>query len=246
MITIGSLFSGIGGLELGLEWAGLGPVVFQCEIDPFCRAVLAKHWPNAVRFEDVTQPRVYPHVDVVCGGFPCQDVSDIRHGSSGGLRGPRSSLWWYFASVIRQVAPRFVVVENVGGGAIARWLPTVRRHMCELGYQSFPMGVAARDVGAPHRRARVFVVAHASRKRGGRRSGEVMAPSKEDGETAARRVGWDSEPEVGRVVYGLPRGMDNRRLLRALGNAVVPQCAEIVGRVVLDIARSAGRAQGAA
>ena len=75
MLTIGSLFSGIGGLELGLEWAGLGPVVWQCEIDPFCRAVLEKHWPNVTRYEDVTAIRNYPHVDLVCGGFPCQDVS---------------------------------------------------------------------------------------------------------------------------------------------------------------------------
>ena len=72
-MTIGSLFSGIGGLELGLEWAGLGPVMWQCEIDAFCRAVLAKHWPNVTRFVDVTRPRNYPWVNLLCVRRPGPD-----------------------------------------------------------------------------------------------------------------------------------------------------------------------------
>jgi DNA (cytosine-5)-methyltransferase 1 len=262
-MRIGSLFSGIGGLELGLERAGVGEVIWQCEIDPFCRAVLAKHWPNVTRFEDVTRPRDWPKVDVICGGFPCQDVSSA--GKRRGLGGERSSLWWHFASVVQQVAPRFVVVENVTSGK-RKWLPQVRRSLHLLGYDSVALGIAARDVGAPHRRERVFVVAHAYREhlrkqpggggRGSRRPrqalarehGEACALADADGprlegqdergeelaESARRgiagRGAWSAEPEVGRVAHGVPGRVDR---MRALGNAVVPQCAEVAGRVIL-------------
>jgi hypothetical protein len=102
-LTIGSLFSGVGGLELGLEWAALGPVVWQCEIDPFCRAVLAKHWPNATRYEDVTIEREWPRVDIICGGFPCQDISTAGRGV--GLDGARSGLWYTYLRIVRQIRP---------------------------------------------------------------------------------------------------------------------------------------------
>lgn len=113
---IGSLFSGIGGLELGLERAGLGPVLWQVEIDPFCRKILAKHWPNAKRFEDVEaiDPSDLPAVDLVCGGFPCQDLSVAGKGA--GLGGDRSGLWFQFARIVAGTKPRHVVVENVAHG----------------------------------------------------------------------------------------------------------------------------------
>ena len=92
-MTIGSLFSGIGGLELGLEWAGLGPVLWQVEKDPFCRAVLAKHYPEAKRFDDVCTVGAteLASVDLVCGawGTPEPDVVPVVHGLSGGLAGRR-------------------------------------------------------------------------------------------------------------------------------------------------------------
>lgn len=158
-MAIGSLFSGIGGLELGLERAGLGSVVWQCEINPFCRAVLAKHWPHVTRYEDVTRPRSYPAADIICGGFPCQDVSSL--GKRRGLGGERSSLWWHFAGVIEQVAPAWVVVENVASGA-AKWLHHVRHTLHLLGYRTRALGIAAGELGAPHLRRRIFVVAHAN------------------------------------------------------------------------------------
>jgi len=276
MLTIGSLFSGIGGLELGLERAGLGPVLWQVEIDPFCRGVLARHWPDAERFIDVTQENLYEPCDLVCGGFPCQDVSSAGKGA--GLSGARSGLWREFARVVDEVRPRFVVVENVASGK-RRWLPHVRRELCDLGYRTRAVGLSAADVGAPHLRRRVFVVAHAERvqlreqlRRGGGKSREGRTFPTGDGEdgsaqslelanddragryerpngrqgaqgeggrpAAGRREGgggWAAEPDVGRVAHGVPDRVDR---LRALGNAIVPQCAEVVGRMIVGMLQS--------
>lgn len=159
-MRIGSLFSGIGGLELGLERAGLGSVVWQVEQDDFCRAVLAKHWPDVDR--SVTDVRLASSanlvpVDVICGGFPCQDVSGAGKGA--GLGGSRSGLWYEYLRIVSELRPRVVIVENVESGA-RRWLCEVRSALHELGYRTRAMGVSAADVGAPHLRKRIFVVAH--------------------------------------------------------------------------------------
>ena len=149
MLTIGSLFSGIGGLELGLEWAGLGPVVWQVEKDPFCRLVLAKHYPEAKRFDDVCTvgANELARVALICGGFPCQDVSSAGLGA--GLTGERSGLWREFARIVAELRPGWVVVENVTSGA-GRWLDTVVGELERLGYACLPLPIAASDVGAPH------------------------------------------------------------------------------------------------
>ena len=158
-ITVGALFSGIGGLDLGLEWAGLGPVIWQVEREPFCRAVLAKHWPGAERFEDVCA--VGSHclrpVDLICGGFPCQDLSYAGKGA--GLAGERSGLWREYARIVCELRPRFVVVENVSA-LLSRGLGTVLGDLAALGYDAEWHCVRASDVGAPHRRERLFVVAY--------------------------------------------------------------------------------------
>ncbi len=311
---IGSLFSGIGGLELGLERAGLGPVRWQVEIDGFFRAVLAEHWPKARRYEDVRKvgrANLAP-VDLVCGGFPCQDVSSAGRGA--GLDGSRSGLWTEFRRVVGELRPRFVVVENVASGK-ARWLPHVRHDLLALGYRSVAVEVSAFDVGAPHRRARVFVVASnadgdavwideqrfaARRPQGIRDQGDAdsgcdggegvaadadsercpgtrredpradrdresrgedplgrgygggsrpLADADREGKPreaggAERRLprtfwewardggrgGWTALSPVRGVANGVPRRLDR---LRALGNAVVPQCAEAVGRMIV-------------
>lgn len=158
-MTIGSLFSGIGGLELGLEWAGLEPVVWQVEQDPFCRSVLAKHWPSADRsVTDVCTAGVanLAHVDLICGGFPCQDLSYAGKGA--GLAGERSGLWREYARIVGEIRPRFVVVENVAA-LLGRGADVVCGDLARLGYDAVWTTVRASDVGAPHRRERLFIIA---------------------------------------------------------------------------------------
>lgn len=155
---MGSLFSGIGGLELGLEWAGLGPTVWQVERDPYCRAVLRRHWPDATRFDDVRTvgAAVLAPVDGICGGFPCQDISGANpHGK--GLDGERSGLWFEFRRIVEGLRPRWVVVENVGRLA-RRGLDVVASGLHDLGYEVEATRLLAADVGAPHLRERCFIV----------------------------------------------------------------------------------------
>ncbi|HNY47673.1 MAG TPA: DNA cytosine methyltransferase, partial [Casimicrobium sp.] len=159
-LTVGSLFSGIGGLELGLEWAGLGPVAWQVEQDEYCRRVLKKHWPNADRsVKDVRiagRGNLQP-VDLICGGFPCQDISYAGKGA--GLAGERSGLWYEYARIVGELRPRFVVVENVAA-LLTRGMGDVLGTLAGLGYDAIWTTVRASDVGAPHRRERLFVVAY--------------------------------------------------------------------------------------
>lgn len=157
MLSIGSLFSGIGGLELGLERAGLGPVIWQAESDLYCRRVLRERWPEAERFADVRQVKAGIAVpDLVCGGFPCQDVSQA--GSGAGLDGERSGLWSEYARVIAVLRPRFVVVENVAA-LRRRGLGRVLGTLASCGYDATWDCIPAAAVGAPHWRDRLFVVA---------------------------------------------------------------------------------------
>lgn len=157
-MKIGSLFAGIGGLELGLEWAGLGEVAWQVEIDPYRRSILQRHWPEAKRHADIKAFHPSTKVDLICGGFPCQDISPA--GKRVGLTGERSGLWYEMFRVIGEARPGWVVVENSGHRWRA-WVPSVRRSLWSLGYSSVPIRVRASEVGAWHERSRVFVVADA-------------------------------------------------------------------------------------
>lgn len=264
-MRIGSLFSGIGGLELGLEWAGLGPVIWQVEQDEFCRAVLAKHWPEAERFDDVCTvgKATLAPVDLICGGFPCQDIS--RAGKGEGLAGERSGLWFEYARIVGELGPRFVVVENVTT-LLNNGMGDVLGSLAALGYHCWWDCIPAAAVGAPHLRDRVFVVAYAGRLGRELRGGvdDLAAKSSKEGParpavghggddvpglqarlrefqrwatdngTLRESPAWETEPAVGRVADGVSGRMDR---LSALGNAVVPQCAEVVGRLIQELAR---------
>ena len=127
------LFSGIGGFSLGLERAGMRTVAF-CEIDPFCRRVLAKHWPEVPCAEDITKRQFIPgEADIICGGFPCQDLSTAGNGA--GLAGERSGLWRELLRAIRVVRPKFAVVENVAA-LLSRGLGTVLGDLAKVGYDA--------------------------------------------------------------------------------------------------------------
>jgi len=256
MLTIGSLFSGIGGLELGLERAGLGPVKWQVELDPYCRAVLAKHWPSARRYEDVrTVGAGLDPVEIICGGFPCQDLSrgGNLHRDQLGLDGARSGLWSEYARIIGVVRPRYVVVENVTDLA---WngLDRVLADLAGHGYDAVWFPCAAADVGAPHLRDRLFVVANLVRV-GVAGLRESQSP-REDRHAERREGVWwprsESDlrpvfdaphergdrwprPVIRRVDDGFSSSVDWRSRIHALGNAVVPAVAEVVGWVVRGI-----------
>jgi len=252
-ISIGSLFSGIGGLELGLERALGARTLWQIEQDPFCQRVLARHWPDATRYDDVRTATALPVVDVMCGGFPCQDISVAGKGA--GLAGARSGLWTEFARLIGEGRPRVVVVENVAALA-GRGLDVVIRTLADLGYVGSWNMVSAASVGAPHLRRRLFIVAADADRVGVRDQSEWHTRwcdafrwarenvSVVDGEEwpFAGWNGGEPPPSVRRVDDGLFVGMDFTRRERldgdrfsALGNAVAPQVAEVVGRVVKDL-----------
>lgn len=265
-MNILSLFAGIGGLELGLERAGVGNTRWQVELEPFNRKVLAAHWPDAQRFADVRDVSAadFPGCEVICGGFPCQDISSAGKGE--GIDGQRSGLWREFARLIGEIRPRIVVVENVPDLAF-RGLGRVLGDLCALGYDAEWEIVSAQDAGAPHLRKRLFILAtlcdpdaqgqpassehagEASRLRGdgsdpdsegleGRhgidvqeRAGERAARTRRSSSSQRDPLSWwEAEPEVGPVADGIPGRVAQ---LRALGNAVVPQVAELVGRRAL-------------
>lgn len=230
-LTVGALFSGIGGLELGLERAGM-KTCWQVEIDPYCQRVLAKHWPDVPRYGDIKEvdPRELERVDVICGGFPCQPVSKAgQHRAEADERW----IWPEFARIVRGVRPRYVVIENVPGLLTAsggRAAQAVLGDLAELGFDAEWACIPAAAVGAPHLRYRVLLVAYPN-------DSGLQGPEPAERRFVFARSGlptrreWPTEPSVGRVAYGVPSRVDR---LRAIGNAVVPQVAEWVGHQIVD------------
>lgn len=228
MLTFGGLFSGIGGMELGLQMAGLRHS-WMCEIDPWCKDVLRANFGGEVEiYGDVRElgsARNVPRVDVLAGGFPCQDVSSAGRGD--GLAGARSGLWFEFLRVVTELQPAAVIVENVASGK-RKWLAQVREGLGSAGYRTRALWIRACDVGAPHLRARIFVLAVADPESGrwsaGRRSGSECGgrPDVAAGGDApdSDGQGWQrAEPEaaegrtvpqsgVGGAPDGIPAGLD--------------------------------------
>ena len=267
------LFSGIGGFSLGLERTGGFRTVAFCEIDPFCRRVLAKHWPEVPCYDDVqtlTAERLTADgvdADVICGGFPCQDISVAGRGA--GIAGERSGLWREYARLIGEIRPRFALVENVAA-LLGRGLGDVLGDLAALGYDAEWHCIPASYVGAPHIRDRIWIVGYPSGQRRQtvgvvQREGwqanpdvdramptmaDAAIPRSQNGRgeapTAAGTprflqperlrgcsVGsgaWFAEPDLGRVVDGSPARVDR---VTALGNALVPQIPEMIGRAIL-------------
>lgn len=222
-LTVGSLFAGIGGFDLGLERAGMR-IVWQSEIDPYASAVLRKHWPDVPNLGDIRNIRNPPTVDVLCGGFPCQDISAAGKGA--GINGERSGLWREYARIIGEVRPRFVLVENVSA-LLSRGLGRVLGDLAALGFDAEWHCIPAEAVGAPHQRDRIWIVAYARCE-----PSQVSTARKFSAiEISKRDSWWKAEPDVCRVVDGVPARLDR---LRCLGNAIVPQIAEILGRAIIE------------
>lgn len=291
-LRILDLFSGIGGFSLGLERTGGFETVAFCEIKEFPRKVLAKHWPGVPIFHDIRElkGKDVGAVDVICGGFPCQDISFAGKGA--GIEGERSGLWSEYARLIGEIRPRYVLVENVAA-LLGRGLDRVLGDLAALGYDAEWHCIPASAVGAPHRRDRIWIVAY-TRSEQHKSSGDALTGSiaaqllgsamaysqgercGEKGQHSQRSEEWPAggghvsdcdgakfplsgafqagenweqgwglsaasdwwsvEPELGRVAHGIP---DRAHRLKALGNAVVPQIPELIGRAILEAEASA-------
>jgi DNA (cytosine-5)-methyltransferase 1 len=240
-ITFGSLFAGIGGFDLGFERAGM-TCKWQVEIDDHATRVLAKHWPHVHRERDIRECGSHnlERVDVICGGFPCQDISYAGLGA--GLDGERSGLFFEAIRVVRQLKPKVVVLENVAA-LLTRGLDRVLGTLAAVGYDAEWHCIPAAAVGAPHIRDRVFVVGilpDANGDNAQRRCCTVQMgrqwltrEAQNNGDKGGTQ--WATEPDVGRVADGVPARVDR---LRGLGNAVVPQVAEWIGlRIVAAMAK---------
>jgi len=218
-----SLFAGIGGLDIGLERAG-HTCVAQIESDPYCTRILEQHWPDVPRWGDIHDVSVadLPDTDAVVGGFPCQPVS--LAGRRDAQDDPRW-LWPEFYQIVRTIRPRYVVVENVAGLASAG-MGDVLGDLAAVGYDAEWQSIPAAAVGAPHLRWRIFIVAYPDA--GGRdgRTGQQWEGRRPEPKNRDR---WAVEPDLGRMATRISRRVDR---LRGLGNAVVPQVAEWVGRLL--------------
>ncbi len=165
MLTVGSLFAGIGGIELGLERTGGFRTVWSVEIDDYANAVRRKHWPGVPQYGDIREfpPEGIERPDLICGGFPCQDISCA--GKQAGIDGKRSGLFREAVRVLRLLRPRWVLLENVAAllsGAGGTWMRTVLWELSESGYDAEWRTIKASDFGHRHRRERVFILAHAN------------------------------------------------------------------------------------
>jgi DNA (cytosine-5)-methyltransferase 1 len=229
--TFGSLFTGIGGFDLGLERAGWR-CAWQVEVDPYRQSVLERHWPHVPRYGDIrdVDPAGLEPVDLVCGGFPCEDIS--RVGRRAGIDGAKSGLWGDMHRIVRHLRPRYVLVEN-STSLLVRGMERVLGDLAAGGYDAEWDCLPAASVGAPHIRDRLYLLAY-PREHGHRAPDQTVFAG---WARAQLHAGWAPEPGVGRVVDGVRRGLDGdrRRRLAALGDAVVPQVAVWLGRRLMQV-----------
>jgi len=236
-LTFGSLFSGVGGFDLGFERSGM-ECRWQVEIDPFCQQVLEKHWPDVRRYGDVREcggNNLEP-VDVIAGGFPCQphSVAGRRRGES-----DERDLWGEFARIIGELKPRWIVGENVLGilsSNNGRFFGRVLRDLAQSGYDATWRVLTARAFGAPHLRERVYIVANCDGKRiEGFWEKPICRVSAfswcQDvrGIADLRERPDIPEPLIRRKGNGVSARVD------AIGNAVVPQIVEWIGHRIMEV-----------
>jgi DNA (cytosine-5)-methyltransferase 1 len=217
-LTVGSLFSGIGGMDLGLERAGM-TISWQVEIDDYARRVLTKHWPSVPKYGDIRTIDwgTVPRVDLLCGGFPCQPFSTASRG-----RRTAVSLWPEMFRAIKAIWPNWVLIENVAGAARLVF-PQVAADLESIGYSvTPPLEIPACAVGFDHWRPRYWLLAHTY---------ENGKPGMSEYEQVAKLPGYDSQLSGVGTANGISYELDR---LRGLGNAVVPQIVEALGRMILE------------
>jgi DNA (cytosine-5)-methyltransferase 1 len=239
-ITVGSLFSGIGGLDLGLERAGM-KVIWQSEIDKYCCKILKKHWPEVpnhgnikeINWQEIQRP------NIIAGGYPCQPFSQA--GKRKGTQDPRH-LWPWVREAISQLRPDYAILENVPGHLTMGGTEVIGA-LTEIGYDAEWRVVSAAGIGAPHLRKRLIIVAypnessrkHSDAKRSARTTlsprNKVFNSIEPSNCVSRTSKHWVHEPNVGRVADGIPKRVDR---LTGLGNAVVPQVAEYIGQLVME------------
>ena len=207
--TVGSLFAGIGGFDLGFERAGF-ETVWQVEINDWCRKVLAKNFPKAERYADIRECGAHNlrPVDVVVGGFPCQDISNA--GLRAGITGERSGLVVEMVRIIGELRPKYVLMENVAA-LLGRGMGGVLGYLSEIGYDAEWEIVSAADVGAPHLRRRIWILAYPFRLGCVRSSVTGASAHHEDWESTPYRQGRDAiamppQPDGENVAYPLRDG----------------------------------------
>ena len=249
MMRVLDLFSGIGGFSLGLERAGMETVAF-CEVDKEKQTVLRKRFPAVEIHEDIRSLNYDGHIDLICGGYPCQPFSVA--GKQKGSKDKRH-LWPEMLKQIRKHRPAWVIGENVKGH-INKGLDRVLSDLEDLGYSTRAFCISAKAIGANHGRERVWIVAHSSSDgryestltRGDGETDEHI-PQRQDedshyeGRSSLRSLlegtgyspwGWGAKPPEIRVDDGLPNRMDRNRMM---GEAVIPQIPQIIGGIIYDL-----------
>ena len=246
------LFSGIGGFSLGLERAGMETVAF-CEIDPFCRNLLNKNWPGVPVYEDVTeltyeklQSDGITDIDVISGGFPCQDLSYA--GNQAGIEAERSGLWSECKRLVGEIRPRYAVFENVTAltsGDDGRWFARVLRDLASIGFDAEWHCIPGFYVGAPQCRDRVWIIAYPSGNTTQELEmvGQIIHNRQVQGELGRMgRSAWDEwdadrSPLVG-VAHGISAKLDGTGTwgdrTKSLGNSVIPQIPEMIGKAIIE------------
>lgn len=242
MLRLIDTFSGIGGFSYAAERivGGFETVAFV-ECEPFCQKVLQKHWPLVDLYDDIKtySPKPYS-ADVICAGFPCQDIS-VAGRQAGIKQGTRSGLFYELMRVIRQLRPQYVVLENVAA-ITTNGLDVVLGEMAEAGYDTEWSCIRASDMGGCHRRDRWWLVAYLHGKgtqrlrpeRELREAGEEITPKWRTGPELLSPAwrSYLSQPLLHRGDDGLSNRVDR---LRSLGNTVVPQVAAIPLQRIKDI-----------
>jgi len=241
-MNVGSLFSGIGGIELGFHRHGFQTKWFV-ERQPYAAAVLKKRFPGIPVFGEIADIDfgALPKVDVLVGGFPCQDAS-IAKKNGRGISGPKTGQWRYFKEAIRTIRPKFALLENVPN-LLKRGFEQVLADLAEIGYDAQWQVVSAGCLGYPHRRERLFVLAYPA---GFRRLEKVQ--SKPATKPYLKHVtisqttmeAW-CDQLLGSPLLGADDGFPTRvDETRCLGNAVIPDVAELFAKEILRLVEEGG------